>query len=333
MILADARWAKHQDGIGRFAREVLKRLSNIMVLEEGPKPLQAIDPLWLSWQLYKTQPKLYFSPGFNPPLWSNCPVIMTVHDLIHLKVPAESSFAKQQYYRYVLRPAIRKANITFTVSQFSQQEIANWADIPLERIIVVGNGVDSSFESEGDKVTLDEPYFLYIGNRKPHKNVELMLKAFASSKASQNTYLVLSGVATPDIRSHLQTLQITSRIKFAGFIAESSLAGWYRGAIATLMPSLYEGFGLPALESLACGTPVLAAQTTSLTEVVGEAGLYFEPKEATNLAVIMDRIIDDSKLREVLTTKATVQAAKFDWDNVTSRISHAVQEHFGLKVS
>src|SRR4249919_127259 len=128
-MLADHRWLGAH-GIGRFAGELLSRLPELHPVSASWGPLHPLDPVRLSWVLWRLRPKVYFSPGFNPPLWSSVPFVFTLHDLIHLHFPAEASLTKQVYYRRVVRPAMQRAYRVLTVSMYAKQEILAWARVP-----------------------------------------------------------------------------------------------------------------------------------------------------------------------------------------------------------
>ena len=140
------------------------------------------------------RPKVYFSPGFNPPLWSPVPYVFTIHDLIHLRVPAETGLAKQSYYRLVVRPAAQRAVRVLTVSTYTQQDILDWAGLPAEQVVVVGNGVGPPFAPMGPRHAPGYPYVFYVGNRKPHKNLARLLQGLARSGSQKDVRLVLTGV-------------------------------------------------------------------------------------------------------------------------------------------
>jgi glycosyltransferase involved in cell wall biosynthesis len=266
-ILVDQRWIGPH-GIGRFAGEVLGRLPGIAPVPERWPLLHPWDPLVLAWLLRRMRPRVYCSPGFHPPLWCPVPVVFTIHDLIHLCCPETVDLAKQAYYRLLVRPAAQRAPRVLTVSTYTQQAILAWAGLPAEQVVVVGNGVSPAFGPVGQRHVPGYPYMLYVGNRKSHKNLARLFHGFAHSGCSPDLRLVLTGVPTAETDTHIATLGLAGRIVYAGQLTDAELAAYYRGALALVMPSLFEGFGLPAFEAMACGTPVVTSQAAALPEVV-----------------------------------------------------------------
>ncbi len=316
--LYDARWTGHH-GIARFSREVLSRLPAAERLTRGD-PLSLLDPLRVAFTLLRARPPIYFSPGFNPPLFSPVPFMFTIHDLIHLDVPEESSFSKQLYYALFVRPAARRAFRVLTVSEYSRKRIAGWAGIPLEKVVVVGAGADARFSPDGPAHAPGYPYILCVANRKPHRNLPRLLEAFALLDDS-DLRLVLSGDPDPDTVHLALRLGVYSRLVFAGLIPEAGLPAYYRGATLVAVPSLYEGFGLPALEAMACGTPVACSDATSLPEVVGDAALLFNPHDAGAIMRALSRLLGDAALRDELRRRGLERATRFSWERTASLIA------------
>ena len=324
-LLADDRWIGTH-GIGRFASEVLRRLPPAISMPPGLRPSNPLDPIWTSLQIARIHPNVYFSPGYNPPLSSSTPFIFTIHDLMHLRVANESSIAKRIYYEHIVRPALAKAFKVLTVSNFSKQEIVNWSGIAPEKILVVGNGVSTGFLPRGPRHVADRPYLLYVGNRKPHKNLPRLFKAFHSAHLGRDVILLCSGIRDRAISRWIHEARLDeSCIRFTGEIPEERISDYYRGALAVLMPSLYEGFGLPVLEAMACGTPVLTGNRTSLPEVVGDAGLLVDPLDVAAITDGICRIVRDAGLREQLTARGVVQASVFSWDATAGKVLESLQ--------
>ena len=324
-LLVDDRWVgKH--GIGRFASEVLRRLPRAVSMPPGVRPSNPLDPLWTSLQIARIRPDVYFSPGYNPPLSSSAPFVFTIHDLTHLRVVGESSPAKRLYYEHIVRPALAKAFKVLTVSNFSKQEIVDWSGVPPQKILVVGNGVSSGFLPTGTRHVEIRPYLLYIGNRRPHKNLPRLLKAFKSAQLGRDVILLCSGIRDGAISRWIHEAGLDeSCVRFTGEIPEARISDYYRGALAVVMPSLYEGFGLPALEAMACGTPVLAGNCTSLPEVVGDAGLLVDPLDVAAITDGICRMVKDAGLREQLTARGFLQASVFSWDATAGKVLESLQ--------
>ncbi len=224
---------------------------------------------------------LLFSPHFNAPLRSGVPFLVTVHDLILHRFPNRASALKQAAYRYLMKQAVRKARAVLTVSTFVADELRDaYGDEVASKLHVTFEGVNPHFsprsQAERDAVLqkhgLSSKFFLYVGNAKQHKNVPLLLQAFSRAAPDADLVLVSSGQEARD-------LMLPSRVRLLQDISEEDLPALYSAAVAFVTPSLYEGFCLPAVEALACGCPVIAADRGPLREVTGGHAMLIEPTE------------------------------------------------------
>ena len=329
LILCDARWAGLH-GIGRFAREVLGRLPEHVQLRKGPRPLSAADPLWLACQVIARRPPVFFSPGFNPPPLCLAPFVFTIHDLIQLHVPDVATPVKRWYYQLIVRPAARRAFRVLTVSEYSRARILEWSGLPEERVVNVGNGVDLPFTADGQRHEPGFPYVLYVGNARPHKNLHRLLSAFKCVDYPE-LRLLLSGAPTKEIVGRLRQLGIENRTGFLGASSDDALARVYRGARLLILPSLIEGFGLPALEAMACGTPVVVSLGTALPEVVGEAGLFVDPLDVQDMKRAMERLLGDRELRTTMGQRGLERSRRFSWANVAAKVNTVLDEAAGRR--
>ena len=334
-ILADGRW-KGRHGIGRYALQVLSRLRRTGAHVEELSGLPLLHPLesvWLSWKIVQRKPDVYLSAGFNPPLWSPAPFVFTIHDLVHLRYPGDYGLRQRIYYEMVVRPATKRAAAVLTVSEYSKNEILEWVRIPEYKVVVASPGVGKEFRPKVEPLRLPYKYFLYVGNRKPHKNVPRLLRAFARANLEPHVRLVLSGAADRETANMMSHLGLSGRVVFFGDVPESVLPRLYRGAIALLFPSLLEGFGLPPLEAMACGTPVVASDASSVPEVVGKAGIMVNPYDVEALAEAMRRIASETSLRAEMATRGLKRAKLFSWDGTTEQIIQVLREAAGAPVS
>lgn len=319
-VLCDGRWVGSH-GIGRFSSEVLSRLPGADILESGNAHfLTPFDPLWSSVQIAKRRPRVYFTPGFNPPAVSSCPFVMTIHDLIHLKIPGEGGRFKRLYYEKFLKPALFRAFRVLTVSEFSRNELLKWSGLSPNRVILTGNGVDPEFSPEGARFDPGYPYFLYVGNHKPHKNLDMLLTAFSQARLPKPFRLVMTGTPDPALLGKLERLNLGNKVVFQGLIAEKELAFVYRGAKALLFPSLYEGFGLPVLEAMACGVAVLASRIPAVEEVAGDAALLVHPEEIEAWKRGMEKISEDRGFQETLGVRGRERAGLFSWEKTAEKV-------------
>ena len=328
-VLSDGRW-RGAHGIGRFATEVLRRLPQHAILENGPRPLSALDPVWLTYHVLARRPPVFFSPGFNPPPVCPCPFVFTIHDLIQVQAPDAATLAKDLYYKLIIRPAARRAYRVLSVSEYSRRRIIEWSGLPEERVVNVGNGVAAPFQADGDRYEPGFPYILYVGNFRRHKNLHRLLQAFHGLDYP-DLRLLLTGSLAPPIEGLLEILGLRSRVGFLGTPSDNELSSIYRGALCLVLPSLIEGFGLPALEAMACGTPVVVSNRTALPEIVGGAGLLVDPLDVRDIQRALDRVLCDSELRAARRQAGLRRAGEYSWDQVAARVHGVLDAALGAR--
>ena len=324
-VLADNRWIGAH-GIGRCAQEVLSRIVHQTVDQKG-KPSSMIDSWFLSQQIKKYQPDVFFSPGYNPPLLSKKPFVFTIYDLMHLDVPHERSLLKTIYYHVVIKRAIHRATTVLTGSEYSKKRLIKWSGVSSEKIVVTYSGVDTSrYQQHGERVVLNKPYFLYVGNRRPHKNLPRLLESFAQVVKQHDVLLLLSGKPDDEIDAIIGAFQLQDNVRYAGFIEEQNLPNYYRGALAVVMPSYCEGFGLPALEGLACGRMVVAAGNTSMPEILGDQGILIDPFSVESIANGLLQALQDGHYTQEKIDARLQQARQFNWDSVAAIVKNVLLE-------
>ena len=244
----------------------------------------------------KARLDLFHAPHFVLP-WTSCPSIVTVHDVILAHYPPPQP-GGSIYYSVMMRRALRKSVRVLTVSEAAKRAITEAFPCDPSKIAVTPNGIDALFFERGVPATDFGAYFLYVGNDKPHKNVGALVEAF---RGIEGASLVLVGADFARYRD-------VPRVVTAGFVTIERLAELYRGALALVMPSLEEGFGLPVAEAMACGTPVIASDIPALREVGGGAVLL-----TNDFAGAMRRVVHDPALRKALATRGRARAAQFTW--------------------
>jgi O-antigen biosynthesis alpha-1,2-mannosyltransferase len=323
VIYADQRWIGNH-GIGRFARHALAGL------EYGPVPLAshpaaALDSVRLTRALRNLgSSDLFFSPGYNAPLFCRAPFIFTIHDLIHIHCPENSRPHLQLYYATVMKRACRRAARILTVSEFTRKEIIDWSGVPLEKVMNVGNGVEPTYRPVGDSYGLPSPYLLAVSNRKPHKNERRIVEAFAKANLDPRLHLALTGEPSLELAEWIEKRGVTGRVDFVGAVPEERLPSLYRGAEALIFPSLYEGFGLPIVEAMACGTPVVTSNVTAMPETAGDAALLVNPRSVEQIARAMEQIVGMRALRQDLRAKGLMRAAQFAWAHTKAKVREVI---------
>ena len=281
-------------------------------------------------------------PHFNAPLLHHGPLIVSIMDVIHLSSPAyRRNLGTFCYVRPMLNAVARKADHIVTVSNFSKNQIIQKLGIPESRITVIPCGVGKEFTadfspSESKEVVqalgLQLPFILYVGNLKPHKNIKTLLRAFAHLRKREKLRHSLLIIADDPrwkstIVNECLNLGIGDYTVFVSRVSQSLLPHIYATADLLVMPSTLEGFGLPVLEAMACGTPVVASSTASLPEVGGNAALYFDPLSAHELAVQIARVLQSHELRVSLRNFGIQRAKQFSWEKAAR---HHIELYSGL---
>ena len=324
----------------RFDWNVLEALPNV-TLAKGPGPLywpheQLIWPLILR----RLNVDLFHSPYFVAPLLSPAPAVVTVHDMIFERYPAymPQSYARP-YYRLLMAMSIRCAKRVIAVSQATARDLQQFYGVSRDKIAVCGEAADPALhpvcdEEEKQRLrhhyNLERPFVLAVGARRPHKNFQRLVEAFALIESHCDHDLVFVGPPDerfPDeARQAAQNLQLQERVHFLGWTPEADLPGLYSMAKAVAAPSLIEGFGLPGLEAMACGAPVLANDATSLPEVAGDAALMVDATSSTALALSLRHLLTDASLRHWLSEAGLRRSAQFTWSGVAREILENYRE-------
>lgn len=331
LYVDDRRIGPH--GIGRFARQVLSGV-DYRPISMTTDPDSPLDPMRLTLVLRKlSSGDLFFSPAYNPPLDCPSPFVFTLHDLNHIDRPENSSSLKRLYYATIVKRACRLASRILTVSEFSRRRIIDWSGVAPDKVLNVGNGVSSEFNRDVEAYQTPFRYVLCAGNRKGHKNELRQIESFARAKIASDIHLLLMGESTAGLADCMARNDVSERVHFLGHVPEDKLPSLYRSAEVLMFVSLYEGFGLPVLEAMACGTPVLTSNTTSLPEIAGNAALLVNPKSTEQIALGLENILSDTALKEQLRARGLKRAAQFTWAKTRSLVFDALEEAVGKKTS
>lgn len=273
------------------------------------------------------------------------PGVATVHDLSQLHVPGKYDAARMFYATRVLPMLIGRQDRVVTVSGSTRDDVLERTRITAERVSIVPNGVDLSRYAVRDpaattgaasRLGLDHPYLLYVARLEhPGKNHVTLLEAYARLRAAGVTHkLVLAGPrwsGAEAIDAAVTRLGLAGHVVFTGFVAGEDLPALYAGATAFVFPSLYEGFGIPLLEAMACGVPCCVANCSSLPEVAGDAALLFDPRDPVAIADALHRLLDDDVLRARLRTRGLRRCAEFTWERSAQGVLDACRAAVGAQ--
>jgi len=260
-----------------------------------------------------------------------CPVVVTVWDMIYELFPRELDPTGEGAAEK--KKAVMSADAVICISENTKRDLLQMYSIPENKITVtyLAANLDAGM-SHGPEPIPGRPYYLYVGARAPHKNFVTLLRAFAGAVSIQSdlSLAVAGGQPFGDEEKRVITeLKLDKYIDYYGQISDEHLARLYRGSVALVYPSLYEGFGIPPLEAMACGTAVVAARSSSIPEVVGDAGIYFEPKATDELADILIDLLINSALRAKLISEGSARAQEFSWAKTAAQTAQVYRSLVG----
>jgi glycosyltransferase involved in cell wall biosynthesis len=351
-IAIDAR-KLHDFGIGTYIRNLLRGLArldqatdyivlcrpgdvetigelaaNFRPVAETSRPYSLSEQVRIPLTLARERAHLVHEPHYVLPPAIRCRTVVTIHDCIHLMFPQYlPGTLAHVYARASMWSAVRKSDRILTVSDASKRDILHFFDIPADKVHVIYNAIDERFlappNEEGmdrirQRYQLEHPFLLYVGNIKPHKNLERLVDAFGRVRAGgqEELRLIIIGDEIskyPPLRQAVHRHRLDKYVRFLGFQPYDTLAAFYRLARAFVFPSLYEGFGLPPLEAMACGTPVITSNVSSLPEVAGGAALLVDPYDPASIADGITRAVTDEALRGEMIKRGLARARSFSW--------------------
>ena len=282
---------------------------------------------------------LFHSPDFVlPPVSGRIPTLLTVHDLSFVHYPETFPANLVAYLSRVVPWSIGRATHILADSHSTKRDLAAVWNVPGDRVTVLHSGVNDRFRPVVDPAARaalrarynlgDRPYVLAVGTVQPRKNYEMLVRAFRAVAAQQPHSLVIaggSGWLTEGLQAEIARQGLADRVRMAGFVADDDLPGLYSAADLFVFPSLYEGFGLPVLEAMACGTPVVTSNSSSLPEVAGDAAILVDPFDVDQIANAMWLVLSQPDLAAALSEKGLARAAQFTWER-TARETIAVYE-------
>jgi len=289
-----------------------------------------------------------FGPNFVPPP-TRKPVVVTVHDLAFKRYPDTAPHGTRRWLRQ-LEAALRRATCVIAVSQSTKRDLIELLAVPEQRVTVIPHGVDMDVfrpapaQVIGEaraRLGIDGPYLLALGGIEPRKNLSGLLSAYARLAADIRPALVIAGGGVewnPEgrvlLREALEALEPSVRrhVVTTGYVTEGDKVALLTGAEALVYPSLYEGFGLPVLEAMACGTPVVTSNVSALPEVAGGAAVLVDPSDPESIAEGISRVLTDGSVRDRLQKVGPARAARFTWSETARRtagVLHAAAAHGG----
>ncbi len=364
LIAIDARLANEakRAGVGNYCFEVLRALPHALpgarlrlYLDRPPATGFPVGPEeadirvlpsaagWthrvLSRALRRDPPEVFWSPVMQIPWRCPCPSVATVHDLAFLSFPEHFTWKKRAFARVQARQAVRSAARFIADSEATRRDLVARYGVEAERVDVALLGCSAQFypctpekiAALREQLGLPERYVLYVGRIQPRKNIPRLIEAFGEMllrRPDLPHHLVIAGDEGWMIHSAIATAKASDasgRIHLPGFIEEAGLPVLMSGADALVLISLWEGFGLPVLEAMACGTPVITSDRSSLPEVAGEAALLVDPYDTAALGQALEKVCTDEALRADLAVKGRRQAKRFTWDATATAIAAALR--------
>jgi glycosyltransferase involved in cell wall biosynthesis len=311
--------------LGENFRAVVETAGNYSILEQVAIPLA----------LKREGVTLFHAPHYVLPPLVRCTSVVTIHDCIHLMFPQYlPNRLAYLYARASIRLAARRATRIMTVSESSKRDILKFVDTEPDKIDVIYNAYDDRFAIDPreedvvrvrERYQLESEFVLYAGNVKPHKNLERLIEAFhlVRNRGLEHLKLVLIGDEISKytaLRRAVHHHQLHKYVRFLGYLPEETLAVMYRLAGVFVFPSLYEGFGLPPLEAMASGTPVVTSNVSSLPEVAGDAAVLVDPYDPRAIADGIFQVLTDEQLRRDLRRKGVARAGMFSWEQSVRRV-------------
>ena len=340
-IAVNARYRAHRlTGMQRSAVEIASRFSDLADSVGPDKPLTGMaGHLWEQVCLpAAARGRVLWSPNNTGPL-ATARQVCTIHDLIPLDNPEWFSRRFSGWYGWLMPKLVRQVAHIITVSEFTRGRVIDRFGVRPDKVTVVRNGIDEKFSPRStDEITSarheaglpEGRYFLFLGSLEPRKNIGRLLQAWEriAGKVSDDIWLVVAGArGSASVFSDAGLKQIPARVHLTGYVKDEALPALYSGALGVVYPSLYEGFGLPPLEAMSCGAPVVTSSTTSLPEVTGDAAVLVDPLDVGAIAAAMLRVAEDADLRAELRARGLSKAKTYSWDTAAQSTLQILQAY------
>jgi glycosyltransferase involved in cell wall biosynthesis len=280
---------------------------------------------------------LYHATDFVlPPLHKKTRSLVTIHDLSFVRVPETASPSLKKYLDVVVPRSIARATHIHAVSEATRQDIITLYNTPPHKISVIANAIEPHFKPTPPTPELftkyaipHVPYIVTVGTVQPRKNYSRLVKALVQLRKHHDIHLVVAGGRgwlEDEFYATIRDTGMTDYVHVTGFVADSDLPALYSGAVCMAFPSVYEGFGIPPLEAMACGVPVVSSNTSSMPEVVEDAALLIDPYSVDDIHNALERVITDHELRKTLIARGFIQAKKFTWENSAHQLHQLYQQ-------
>jgi glycosyltransferase involved in cell wall biosynthesis len=293
-------------------------------------------PLWV--ELFSGRLDIFHSPDFALPPVRRARTVVTVHDLSFMRVPECSQPSLRAYLLRVVPSSVRRADLVLADSSSTRSDVIELLGVSPDRVRVIYPGVDACFRRVQDtavladvrqRYRLPERFVLSVGTLQPRKNLTRLIEAYAQARLDADVKLVIAGGTGwmyEDIFRRMEELRLQGAVYFPGYVADEDLPALYTLADLFVFPSLYEGFGLPPLEAMACGTPVVTSNVSSLPEVVGDAALMVDPRDVEALGKAMVQVLGKPSLRIAMVKRGLAQAQGFTWSRAAKELVRLYHE-------
>jgi glycosyltransferase involved in cell wall biosynthesis len=311
------------------------------VLEPSPN-YSLREQIHVPWVLLRERPDVYHAPHYVLPTGVRARSVVTIHDCIHLMFPQYlPNKAAYAYARATMWSAARRSACILTVSEASKRDILHFFNVPDDKVVVVPNAIDERFWDEPrmediqrvrERYQLDTRFILYVGNIKPHKNLVRLIEAFADLRTDpsfDDVKLLIIGdeiSKLPALRRAVHRHKLHKHVRFLGYLPDETLAILYRLAAVFVFPSLYEGFGLPPLEAMASGTPVVTSNVSALPEVTGGAAMLADPYDVNSIRDGIRRVLLDPELAGEMRRHGLIRAREFSWERSVAKTLEVYQK-------
>ncbi len=313
-------------------RQALVQAANVQAMHSLVPSHHRLESWLLPWAVDPLEVDVYHSPDFIPPRRITCPSVVTIHDLAFLIYPHFLTRESARYYGQIDR-GVRAADHIIAVSQSTKHDLVRLLGAPEDKVSVIYEAADPMFHPIDSQTALQHvqalfnlssDFILFVSTIEPRKNVNGLLRAYHRLREDYRLtpHLVLAGSPgwlSDDVYRLVDELKLRPYCHFLGHVSNCDLLQLYNAALCLVHPAFYEGFGLPPLEAMACGTPAIVANVSSLPEVVGDAALLVNPEQDEEITVALMRLLTDTALREELRTKGLLRASAFSWEGAAEQ--------------